>query len=238
MMLTFLFQRGDTVFLNEHLVINAMGLPWFLFALFHGKLLVWVLDLLEKKARTIKRISENINGGVRLFAECTLFVTGIGIAKNEILPFAIDVVLQLPLYMRIGKFVYREEKNLLKTSSFIVLSIVWLSLNGYIIYNNNTHIGMGNYYVEPLCYLTAVVGTIACFGAAKLITQNYETHISKWVCFIGKHSLCLFCVHAVDFYWMQYVPSTVIPNCIIRVGIDLIVAIMFINLSSYIKSWR
>lgn len=47
--LTCLYQRGESVTIDGIGIVNAMGLPWFLFALFHGKTLFGILDIIENK---------------------------------------------------------------------------------------------------------------------------------------------------------------------------------------------
>lgn len=47
--LTCLYQRGESVSIAGIGIVNAMGLPWFLFALFHGKILFGILDIIENE---------------------------------------------------------------------------------------------------------------------------------------------------------------------------------------------
>ena len=167
-----------------------------------------------------------------------MFIVGIAIKNVFIMPFALDVVLQLPLYMSVGKLIQIKEQMFLSAKGLVVSGLLWIVFNAVIIFNNPIHIGMGNYYTYPLCYLAAVTGTIVCFGVGKLITCENSFFISRFICFVGRNSLWLFCVHALDFIWMQYIPTLSIPNSIVRVGIDLAFVTSLVIINGYFKDRR
>lgn len=176
--------------------------------------------------------------GGRILFEIFLFVVGIAIKGAFVIPFALDVVLQLPLYMSVGKLIQKKEQLFLSIKGLVSSGLFWIVFNALIILNNPIHIGMGNYYSYPLCYLAAVSGTIACFGVGKLITKKNRFFISRFICFVGRNSLWLFCVHALDFFWMQYIPMLSIPNSIVRVCIDLAFVTLIATINRYFKDGR
>jgi len=168
--------------------IPAIGMVWFLFALFIGRSL---FDYLHMKL-----------SGSMLFIACwVLSVIGVYFGYREWLPFSLDIVLAIMPFFWLGhalQSVDVEKQKLIRGS---ICALVWLVtfLPVYLISQTVMELAVRDYTAYPLCYLTAAAGTLAV-----VYLSVAAVRWGKWtemICFLGRHSLYLLCIHSIDYLW-------------------------------------
>lgn len=221
--LSLIWQRGDKADFFG-MTINAIGLPWFLFAIVYSRAIYDYVYIATRKFFVLIYV--------------VMFLVGVGATFVVDLPFSLNIVLQIPLYMFIGSLLKDKmnKPNLLLT---IIFSVAWLAANLFVITptHKGSHLGMGNYQEFPICYIVAVLGTIAFLGIGHIVEWfENKTHI-KILSFIGRNSIWLFVVHSIDSLWMTPIVK-IIPEMvsITRIVTDVFVMCIAFYLWKFIKS--
>lgn len=222
-----LFASGAEVEFNGFKV-RGIGIPWFFFVLFIGRTIFDYLHLCfeEKQLGIISIIS------------CMI---GIFFGSIQWLPFSLDIALAVMPFFYFGyklKKMKVEEQAFKKTFTW---GIVWISTL-YITfpdYNNWTYLelAMRRYNLFPICYLTAIAGTMMTIEFSLLIC-NKLGRIMKPIMYIGRNSLYLLCIHIMEYNWYKiwYIENHQFYSAIKRTIVDLLILIVFMCVKSIIKS--
>lgn len=212
LLLSLIWQKSDKVnFFGQN--IPAVGLPWFLFAMVYGRCIYDGLHIISEKYCK--------------WCYVGLFVLGVGLTFFIELPFSLNIVLQIPLFMYIGRIIKPivKKQNILLTIIFVA---IWGAMNIFLVipHNPNSHLNMALYHIYPLCYIVAVIGTVAFLEIGNIVEWfEKKTHI-KIISFIGKNSIWLFVIHGLDFLWIKPV-TQVFPEMLSVTRTVLDVLIMF-----------
>lgn len=182
---TLFFASGaDFTIMGYH--IERLGVSWFFFALFIGRTLFDCVHMILKDDKKL------------LFASCSIGILGILLSKLQWFPFSIDIALAFFPFLFLGYYI----KNHPIGKSPIKLGILWFAiwtgtfLITYITQNSYLELAVRCYVLFPLCYLTAIAGTMfMCYGS--LIASRAKV-IATPVVFVGKNSLYLLAIHAID----------------------------------------
>lgn len=220
-LLTLFFASGANFSING-VIIDRLGIPWFLIALFLGRSLFDLLHLkIKDKAFTIVCI--------------VLTVTGVAAGQKYWLPLSFDVALAALFFLLCGQWMKNFDISNNALKKMLCAALIWASTllfteklaDGYL------ELAVRRYPLFPLCYLTAVAGTLMVSEFSFLLTK-YARKIIKPISFCGEHSLMLLCVHTMDFLWewiYESIGSSEFISAVIRVILDLcvFVALMFVK---------
>ncbi len=170
--------------------IEAMGMPWFFFALFFGRSLY---DFLQMKCR-----------GKGLAAACmAVSVAGVGLGKLQWLPFSLDITLAVIPFFYVGDSLRRVDLEKGTGRLLTVLGILWLATLAaeYPDPGRWTYLELAwrRYPLYPLCLFTAAAGSLFLCGVSIRILKLGK--MVRPVLFLGKNSMYLLCVHCMDYLW-------------------------------------
>lgn len=191
--------------------ISHIGVIWFFPALFIGKTL---FDCMHYKL-TAKQLP--------IF--CVLCsIAGVIIGKFTYLPFSFDIVLVITPLFYIGQHfnIFNVKKSPLK--KFFIFSLSWGIL--WIITHAIGHYGLElaskRYPAYPLCFITAIAGTLMVSEFSVLCCQH--NFLSRPIQYIGKNSLYLLCIHTLEWDYLTKLWN-IHPNMyictILRIILDL-----------------
>ncbi len=208
--LTGIFARGVTISVFGT-KITHIGVIWFFPALFIGKTLFDYMHywFTEKQLPVF----------------CVLCsIAGVLIGKLTCLPFSFDVVLVIIPLFYIGQHfnVFNVKKSPL--TKFFIYSFIWgiLLIVTYIIGHHCLELASRRYPAYPLCFITALAGTLMVSEFSVLCCQ-YD-FLSRPLQYIGKNSLYLLCIHTLEWDYLTKLWN-VHPNMyictILRIILDL-----------------
>ena len=197
--------------------VPAMGMAWFFIALFIGRSLYDYIHLILEKDKLIR------------IACMILSCVGVCFGYAKWLPFSLDIVLAIMPLFYLGEKM-REEKY---TQSIIKAFVIWIVL--LLITSPDfrewsyLELAVRRYPLYPICFIAAVFGTYFVCNISKQIVKMGK--IVNPLLFIGKYSLFLFVIHAIDFYpifsdiWRR--SDSELINCVFRVCFDLVIFFIF-----------
>jgi fucose 4-O-acetylase-like acetyltransferase len=204
--------------------IPALGMTWFLIVLYIGRTL---FDYLNLKYENRK-----------LAIICLILsVIGIMISKIQWLPLSFDIALAVLPFFVIGKNfnLFDVENNAF--FKMIFSFCVWLILFVLIYLSTHTYMELAcrRYTLFPLCYIVAVSGTLM-ISEFSVIACNYNA-ISKAVCYLGKNSLYMLCIHKLDklLSSLWELSNYTYINALLRILVDIVLFILFMFAFTRIK---
>ena len=206
--------------------IFAIGITWFLIVLFLGRIAFDGLQLLLK------------NKILLYIASCIIGIAGVILGQLQWLPFSIDIALAVFPFFCFG---YYLKNHPIKKGSFpklFICFIVWIGTFGLTYFTRYTYLELAarTYTLFPLCYLTAAAGTL--FIAYLSIELCKLGKITKPLIYVGKNSLYLLCIHAIDrIFKVCWNFDSQWTTMVVRIVLDLIVFVLFMLLRKLIKQW-
>ena len=221
-----LFASGVEVEFNGFKV-RGLGIPWFFFALFIGRIIIDYLHLNFEEKQL----------GILSAIICTI---GIFFGNTQWLPFSLDIALAIMPFFYCGYKLKKVDVKHWALKKLFIWSIVWISTL-YITfpdYNNWTYLelAMRRYNLFPICYLTAVAGTMMVIEFSVLMC-NKLNKIVKPIMYVGKNSLYLLCIHAMEYNWYKiwYIENHQFYSAIKRTIVDLLIFIVFMCVRNIIN---
>lgn len=192
-LLTLLFASGVDI---EHsrlfggAAVPAMGIPWFFFTLFSGKIIYSYLRLTFS--------------GRRLSCIClALSLTGVILGSFQWLPFSLDITLAVLPFFHMGDCLKQVPLTGHPWKLLILSCILWLStlLLEYPDFSQWTYLELAwrRYPHYPLCFITAAAGSLFLF-ALSILTLRLR-FIARLLIVLGRHSMCMLCIHIMDYLW-------------------------------------
>lgn len=203
--------------------IPSCGMPWFLFALFWGKLIWELLGLLFPK------------GDFAVSFIVMLF--GAYIGQVQYLPQCLDVAMVVVMYLTLGQL-FRQHQALLdryRVPLFLAMLIPWAWCCQQGIYIELASRTYSNYI---LCASISVCGIwIFCHLCREL---NANNTLRPALSFLGRHSLWLFFVHHMDVFtsaiWQKDRLLFTLP-C--RIGWDILLSLLLLGCWTLLRTgWR
>ncbi|MCM1306874.1 MAG: acyltransferase family protein [Bacteroides sp.] len=220
----------------DNVYVPALGMPWFLFALFIGRN---IFDFLQMK------FSRHT-----LIIICTVSsLIGVifGITSHW-LPFSLDVVLAIMPFFYFGYYLKTKPKNYNakseKTGKSILRLTICLIIWIFTFYLTTTNsftssyleLAIRRYPLFPICYVCAISATLAIAEISKLLSKLKE--FIEPLKILGKNSLYLYILHSIDGVWKFLWDS---PNGVIgtlnKVAVDLILFIIVLLAVNLIGKW-
>ena len=199
--------------------VPALGIPWFLMALFAGKTIFDFVQMVYSESPG------------KLFLICSvLSCLGILFGRSQWLILSFDIALGCQLFFYAGykmKTVYLQKSTWEKTFISLFISLlVWL-VTLIIEYPDikiwtYLELAQRRYPLFPLCYITAICGTLfISFLSVILCRLKY---LSQPLLFIGKNSFYLLLIHCIDFTWAKYWKiGGELRTAVYRIGTDLFI---------------
>lgn len=203
--------------------VPAIGIPWFLMALFLGRSFFDYLHLrLNNKQFMVVIII------------CTL--AGVAFGKLQWLPFSFDIALAIMPFFYFGNYLKNVDmKN--KTWQYGCISIgVWVItlLICYVAKHAYMELACRRYTLFPVCYVTAIAGTMF-IGYFSIIAERLK--IMKPFMYLGKYSMYMLWVHSMDytveFIWNR--TNNDFINASIRIVVDVVLLIILMQFLDLVK---
>jgi fucose 4-O-acetylase-like acetyltransferase len=223
-LLTILFSSGvDLSIFN--ISISALGIPWFLIVLFMGRTL---FDFIQMKMQ-----------GKKLLIVCVILtVLGILIGKVQWLPFSFDIVLAVMFFLYFGQVLKKHDFSVKPFSNSVLFACMWGStlLMSYFIEKAYLELACRSYALFPICYLTAISGTLFVSQFSYMIQKIGR--VTKIINYIGKNSLTMLIVHCMDYLWESLyinIGNYEVVVALVRVTIDIVVFSCVMIIQNLIK---
>lgn len=226
--LSILYASGTPVRFEDK-TIPAVGAVWFFFTLAFSRTILDFLGII-------------INEKLLPFIVIVLSVAGVVISHYMWLPLSFDLVLALMPFLYVGNqlkkvnFEYKLFRNLL------LLFTLWGIIFFFTFYSTRSYYEAAarRYPLFPLCYLTALSGSLALAYFCQILCKHFEI-ISIPLKFLGRNSLYFLCVHIFDFSFpaLWKLSSNNYINIIFRLAEDLIlfiIVVFIIRIISKLKS--
>ncbi|MGN0245655.1 MAG: acyltransferase family protein [Lachnospiraceae bacterium] len=241
--LTLLFASASSTVWGETF-IAGIGMIWFFFVLFWGKVLYDAMQLLVgNMLRKEKSVQMLLLGSSLLFA-----IVGIVLGKYRWLPFSLDVAFGIQPFFAFGQLLKRFDWEHKSGMRMMLCILIW-GVCFFLTYPNPDdwtylEVGLRRYSVFPISYLCALTGTVA-LGVLGQYIGRWEKQpafgkpvsmIAKPFYIIGKNSMYLLCIHIMDQLWdfIWYVEGHQFLSAIRRLGTDLLIfAVVMIIVRSF-----
>ena len=207
------------------LQIPAVGSLWFLYALLFVRSISDYLHL-------------HFDSSKCLFLVWLISLLGIALGSSDIiLPFSLDIALAVIPFFWFGKqfkesFLRTQPVRNLFLFALIWLLTLWIQFPDYREYSY-LELAMKRYPLFPLCFFCATAGSLFLCQLSIIITK--APLLSFPLCWIGKNSLYLLCIHQLDIYWEhRWLSDSLVSGVFKRILIDLIILIVFVLLKTIV----
>lgn len=197
-LLTLLFSSGTETSIAG-CFIPAMGMMWFLVALFLLRALYDGLHLL-------------LHGKYMFWVACTASVSGYLISRVVYLPFSLDIVLTANLFFCFGQAM--KHVGVQKHCTIMLCSgAVWaISFSGiYFFSRQYLELASRHLPLFPLCFVTAAAGCLTVICICIMLEKKRFLGASRLfsvMCYFGENSMQLYMIHALDLIWYSYLEET------------------------------
>ncbi len=198
-------------------VIPAFGMMWFLVVLFISR------SLFDYQRYHLKRSMFHVT-----ILLCTML--GICISRLQWLSLSLDIALSVMVFYSVGEKL-REINDIKNPALCLIISFAVWSVSFAIIYfcfHAYLELSCRRYPLFPLCYVTALSGTVAVVALCRMIVRF---RWSKPVTILGKYSLTFFFVHAMDylysFVWTGNRHSFI--NGLLRIVVDAFITFVLVG---------
>mgnify|MGYP003299353383 CR=1 FL=1 len=199
--------------------VEALGMTWFLVALFLSKLLYSLIGLIIK------------NKYMKLLTIIICNLIGVIISEHYYLPLVLDLVLVIQLYLDIGvrlQKVDMKHNSILQCTICVLLWLfIWFLSASFTL--NYTEMASRRYILFLLNYIIEYCGTLfVCY----LCICIDRFRITKVLNYLGRNSMTLFCVHSIEESIIQIwnISDIWYINIIIRLIFDLCVFAILMRL--------
>lgn len=211
--------------------VAGVGMLWFFFSLFAGRIL---FDFLHLKLKEEKLLTA---------ATAAMAVFGFFIGRIQALPFSFDITLVCLPFFYFGYYLKdcRIDDSLRKTT--VIALLLWMASAALSCFLANDvkrfyiDLATRRYPLFPLFYVSAMSGALFFCNCCKYLTDRFPGPL-KPLLFIGKNSLCLFCIHAIDSLYKPLYRLTDYNFCnfLIRISLDLLLLVILTRLIELIKN--
>lgn len=227
-LLTLLMASGVETYINS-IHVNALGIPWFLAALLLTGIIYDYLQLCSDK----KSLPLNV---------CIIGMIGVMFGLTQWLPFSLDISIAVIPFIYFGCCLKSNMNNLNSVKSIAVWGGIWLITLAveFNCLDNWTYLELAcrRYNLFPICYITAIAGTMFVCGVSTLICK---LKVLKYPLIrYGRDSLLLLTIHAVDYMWIYKIglDNQGVRGAGYRLAVDLIVFEILMQLRKYIRKLK
>lgn len=192
-------------------VIPAIGIPWFLFVLFGARTILNFIQL---------KLSDKWVSIVSIF----LLIIGLGVQKIHWLPFSFDITLTVIIFIFIGKILKAVDFKAKYIRIFLCSLSIW-AITLFLTYGLTLmylELALRRYTMFPLCYVTAVSGTL-CIICFSIMIEKIK--VVAYLEFLGRYSLDMLCIHILDSIWRRKLYAAVTNNqyIVIMLIVDILI---------------
>lgn len=233
--LTLLFASASSTVWGETF-IAGIGMIWFFFVLFWGKVLYDAMQLFVQNI-----LQKEKNTELLMIVLSFLFaIAGIVLGKYRWLPFSLDVAFGIQPFFAFGNLLKQFDWEHKSGRRMMLCILIW-GVSFFVTYPNlddwtYLEVGLRRYSVFPIGYLCALTGTVA-LGVLGQYIGRWETKpafgklvsmIAKPFYLIGKNSIYLLCIHIMDQLWdfVWYVEGHQFLSAIRRLGTDILIFVV------------
>ena len=210
-----IYFSGSDVHLGK-MIIKRVGIPWFLVVLFGS--------------RTISNyIRLHIKNRNKLFLVCIILsILGVYLGYSVWLPFSLDISLAILPFMFAGTMINKNGFNEKAIRIFMLNFLLYCGV--YLIQYYFSHdfldLSKRDYNLYPLCFLLALFGILSFSAFCDYISKFKNLYFIKYIRFIGRNSLYLLCIHAIEAYILDYTYQSILTsywyiNAFFRMILDL-----------------
>lgn len=172
---------GSGVTVRPFSAIPAIGSIWFLPCLFWARLIF---------AAILKCCGKN--SGLTMVVCCLVTCAGAGIGQVIYLPWSFDIAMFSCGFLYLGYCAANRKPEEIKLSYLIPIALLWLGA----VHAGGIELAGRIYPIFPFCFVGAAAGTLLTIKGAALLER--VAVLRRGLCFLGRHSLLLLCVHKVD----------------------------------------
>lgn len=161
---------------------------WFLLAMFISYVIVYIVQ------------NKNIYYQLGIIILC-LIVTTIMVKLPILLPWSLDTSFLFVGFLFVGIIYKRYEKYL--GVKFVVLSLILYIICFYLNDSKSVNLSIREYgQSAEILFIEAVSGSIFIM---EILKKLEGTMLNKILCFLGRHSLIIFCLHLPILYMFQHI---------------------------------
>lgn len=197
--------------------IECMGMSWFFVVLLCSRM---IFDYTQLK------IDDNQIGIVSvLYSLC-----GICLGCTQWLVFSLDIALSIQGFLLAAHYFKKIDFSIFNKKIFFSSAIIWFIVI-LLCYPNKDNwsyleLSVRRYSIFPISYLGAIAGTLFWIEFAILLSKIIDTRI---ISYIGKNSMYLLCVHALDYNWkFLFASNNIYLEGIKRVLVNLVITMIVI----------
>lgn len=214
--LMFFYASGVNLTNNIGVDVSPLGMMWFPIVLFAGRT---IFDFLHLQSE---------NNGLLLIWVCMSSLVGICLANTLWLPLSLDICLVIMPFFYLGAYIQTNDRGGgWPWQKILAAGIFWLAtlFLEYPHLDSWTYLELASrhYPLFPLCILTAMAGMMVIFELSVLFARL--PIIAKPILYIGRYSLYILCIHALDEFWnpLWRIDGHQFRTAICRIVVDLCV---------------
>lgn len=229
---TFLFASGvdiENSGIFGGVPVEAMGIPWFFFALFFGRTLY---DSMHMKF-----------SGKWLAAVCmAVSAAGVVLGKIQWMLFSLDIALAVMPFFCMGDFLKNVNPEKGTWKILTVSCTLWLVtlMAEYPDWNQWTYMELAwrRYPLYPLCFVTAAAGSLFWCEVSILVLKMGKT--ARPLLFLGKNSMYMLCVHMMDYLWQPfcYAGGPALISLMKKIMVDILVFLAVMAVGNKMKKLK
>ena len=163
-------------------------------------------------------------------AVATLTVAGVVLGNRKWLPGSFDITLAVLFFLWFGNCIKSVHFQKHLYPFVVVTAAIWggTPLISLLVRGTNLELAARKYPMFPLCYITAVAGSLLVVGVGIIL----DTHkiLSDPFAWLGRNSMTIYCVHAMDYLLINLwnISGNGYLNGIVRIVLDVVLsAIIF-----------
>lgn len=247
---TVLFANG-IVGTFHGIVVEPMGMFWFLFVLFTARALFDGLHLLLRGNRGMLYAVCLLLGVVGVLLRNRVFfftetigdvVDGLLVPKYEAWPFCFDLSLSVLPYFVIGN-VLRQKPALFekgKRTATLLASAAVFAVSFALVWHfsitkgENCDVVKRGYPLFPLCYVMAAAGALAVMTLCACWKNGNSMRAAAW---LGTNTLLLLMIHNSDYLWDFVWSQNTRLAMVYRIAIDVLLLWLCLSVKNKLWPW-
>ena len=229
--LVLLYSSGNPTIVQGWIDVPGIGITWFLVALFVSR---GIYDLIQLSIK---------NKLIRLTVVGILCILGIVIERFISLPFSLNIALSVLPFFVVGEYLKNFSFKQNAVRKLLISFAIWAStfLITELITKSYLELAAHRYPLFPLCYITAVAGTIFISEICLIISDKFT--ISKSISYLGRFSLYMLCIHSMDWLWRNiwdvhnppYIYIYILEEILLRCAEDILLFVMIMVFKYVLK---
>lgn len=214
----------------DYYIFKGIGVTWFLIALFYARFLYRIVLNIIPVYRTV----------FILFLALLFALVG----KKIWLPQSFDLVFVAMLFME-GGYLLKQHIKKENSDFFKVTGILSFFIWSYLTWHKGIYIELAT-RMYPHFIVSILLAFLGCLCVIQFSKYLSETFISEKLVFVGRYSLDLLCIHALDEYYKPLwelggyfekinlnIPNSILTP-ILRVVLNIIILVLWVYTNNYL----